>query len=131
MSEHSYRARVERDEDGWWVGRVEDLAGAHTQARTLAQLRHRLAEAVAVVLEVGGTEVEPEAITIALDVRLPQPARRATDRATKARTRARTADEEAATATAQAVAELRAAGLSMRDAAEVLNLSHQRVAQLA
>ena len=37
---------VEQDSDGWFVGSVPSLAGCHTQARTSAELRDRVAEAI-------------------------------------------------------------------------------------
>lgn len=37
---------VEQDSDGWFVGSVPALAGCHTQARTTAELRDRVAEAI-------------------------------------------------------------------------------------
>lgn len=37
---------VERDSDGWFVASVPGLAGCHTQARTKAGLRGRIAEAI-------------------------------------------------------------------------------------
>lgn len=37
---------VEQDSDGWFVASVPGLAGCHTQARTKAELRGRIAEAI-------------------------------------------------------------------------------------
>jgi predicted RNase H-like HicB family nuclease len=37
---------VEQDSDGWLVASVPSLAGCHIQARTRAELRNRVAEAV-------------------------------------------------------------------------------------
>lgn len=37
---------VEQDSDGWSVASVPSLAGCHTQARTMAELRDRIAEAI-------------------------------------------------------------------------------------
>lgn len=42
---------VEQDSDGWFVGSVPALAGCHTQARTSAELRDRVAEAIDLYLE--------------------------------------------------------------------------------
>lgn len=38
--------------DGWWIGTVEELPGAITQERTLAEARASLIEAVQDILEV-------------------------------------------------------------------------------
>lgn len=50
-----YNVVVERDEDGWLVGRVVELPGCHTQAKTLQKLDERIREAIALYLEVEGT----------------------------------------------------------------------------
>jgi predicted RNase H-like HicB family nuclease len=51
---------VERDEDGWLVGRVPELRGCHTQAKSLDKLMVRIREAIELCLEV---EAEPPART--------------------------------------------------------------------
>lgn len=51
---------VERDEDGWLVGRVPELRGCHTQAKSLDKLMVRVREAIGLCLEV---EAEPPART--------------------------------------------------------------------
>jgi predicted RNase H-like HicB family nuclease len=39
-------------QDGaWWVGYVEELPGAHTQGKTLAEARENLKEAIQLILE--------------------------------------------------------------------------------
>lgn len=47
-----FRAIIERDEDGYYVGSVPALPGCHTQAKTMEELRVRLREAVLLCLEV-------------------------------------------------------------------------------
>ena len=42
---------VEQDSDGWFVGSVPAIAGCHTQARTRAELRDRVAEAIDLCLD--------------------------------------------------------------------------------
>ncbi len=49
---------VERDEDGWLVGRVPELRGCHTQAKSLDKLMVRVREAIKLCLDV---EAEPPA----------------------------------------------------------------------
>ena len=43
---------VERDEEGYYVASVPELAGCHTQARSLDKLIERIREAVELCLEV-------------------------------------------------------------------------------
>lgn len=42
---------VERDEDGWLVGSIPELPGCHTQGKTMAGLKRRMVEAIALYLE--------------------------------------------------------------------------------
>ena len=137
VSETTYVAEVERDESGNWVADVPALRGVHTHARTLASLRSCLQHAIALWLEVGRMDagerdphVDRDTITVELQVKLPAKARRATVGARRRRERARSAEAEAATATRDAARALVESGLSRRDAAELLGLSHQRVQQL-
>ncbi len=137
VSAPTYVAEVERDESGNWIASVPALRGVHTHARTLANLRRYLQDAIALWLEVDlldGGEPDPhidrKSITVDLSVKLPAQARRATDGARRRRERARNAEAEAAAATRDAARALVESGLSRRDAAELLGLSHQRVQQL-
>jgi predicted RNase H-like HicB family nuclease len=43
---------VERDAEGYYVARVPELPGCHTQARSLDKLMERVREAIALCLEV-------------------------------------------------------------------------------
>ena len=47
---------VEQDEDGVFLASVPTLPGCHTQARSLDELRHRIAEAIALQLEIEGAD---------------------------------------------------------------------------
>ncbi len=137
LSETTYVAEVERDESGNWIASVPALRGVHTHARTLSSLRRYLQDAIALWLEVGlldpgqlDPHVDRDGITVELQVKLPTRARRATDSALRRREKARAAEAEAAAATRNAARALVESGLSRRDAAELLGLSHQRVDQL-
>lgn len=132
-----FRANVERDESGNWVAAVPELRGVHTHARTLTSLRIHLKDAIALWLEVERLDagehdphVDRNHVVVDLQVKLPTAVRRATDSALRRRDRARSAEAEAAAATRDAARALAEAGLSRRDAAELLGLSHQRVDQL-
>ena len=137
MSETAYTAEVERDATGSWIASVPTLRGVHTHARTLAGLRRYLQDAIALWLEVGRIDagepdphVSRDSIAVELRLRLPADVRRATETAHRSRARAQSAEHDAATATREAARALVRSGLSRRDAAEVLRLSHQRVDQL-
>lgn len=42
---------IERDADGYFVASVPNLAGCHTQAKSLDELMERIREAIALCLE--------------------------------------------------------------------------------
>jgi predicted RNase H-like HicB family nuclease len=46
---------IERDSDGYYVASVPQLAGCHTQARSLDGITERIREAIELCLEVEGT----------------------------------------------------------------------------
>lgn len=46
---------VERDSEGYYVARVPELRGCHTQARSLDKLQARIREAIELCLEVEGS----------------------------------------------------------------------------
>jgi predicted RNase H-like HicB family nuclease len=101
----SYTVQFTRDvEPGWWVVRVPEVQGCLTQARSIAEGRRRIREALALFID----EAEAE------------------------REMAEKMREKAQDATRAVVNQLtRRAGLSVRDAAEMLGISYQRVQQLA
>ena len=45
---------IERDEEGYYVASVPQLAGCHTQARSLDEVTQRIREAIELCLEVEG-----------------------------------------------------------------------------
>ncbi|MDF5720892.1 MAG: type II toxin-antitoxin system HicB family antitoxin [Rhizonema sp. PD37] len=42
---------IERDADGYFVGSVPNLAGCHTQAKSIEELMERITEAIKLCLE--------------------------------------------------------------------------------
>jgi len=51
MKEREFNVIIERDEDGWFVGRVSELRGCHTQAKSLDKLMTRIREAIEACLD--------------------------------------------------------------------------------
>ena len=49
---YRFPAIIERDESGYFIGRVPSLRSCYTQAKTLSELYERLKEVVALCLEV-------------------------------------------------------------------------------
>jgi predicted RNase H-like HicB family nuclease len=125
MSPSAYRVIFDRDESGSWLARVPSVPGCHTHGRTLEQARRRVREAL------GAWVDDAETAELVEDIRLPRPVREAVRRSRVARRRAEreraTAHEETAEA---ALALVEHFGVGLRDAGELLGLSHQRVQQL-
>ena len=124
-----YTVRFDRDADsGWWVVRVPEIQGCLTQGRSIGEGRRRIREAMALFMD----ESEAERATLVDDVRLPQDVMRRVRQVAAVREKADRFRAKAQDATRAAVGELtRRAGLSVRDAAEMLGLSFQRVQQLS
>jgi predicted RNase H-like HicB family nuclease len=120
----TYVAVFEHDaREGVWLVRVKGVEGCHTYGRTLRQAEDRVREALAAWLDRDAgsltitAELPPDVTLLARDV-------------SEARHAAERAGADAQRATVDAVKRLTEMGLSRRDAAEVLGISHQRVQQL-
>lgn len=121
----TYTVDYRRDEQGWWVASVPEVPGALTQGRTIRQARKRIREALSFFVNDAATAtlrerfVMPVAVSHALSL-----CREARRRADEEASRARLIASEAAVILTHDWA------LSVRDAGELLELSHQRVQQL-
>lgn len=120
QASHHYTAQCERDGRHWSVD-VPDLR-IHTFGRGLREAEDMARDAISALLDVPAEEVS---VTLAVP-ELDEPLREV-DAARAARTRA---VEREQTATAEAIRTLLSRGVSQRDAARILNLSHQRVSQI-
>jgi len=124
----SFTVIYERDETGWWVAQVKEAPAAITQGRTIAEARRRIREALAVVLDSDSAASRAKLVD---DVRLPRRVTRAIASLATSRTRLererRLVSRALDSARHQLIDRL---GLSVRDAGELLGLSHQRIQQL-
>ncbi|MHB1613972.1 MAG: type II toxin-antitoxin system HicB family antitoxin [Actinomycetes bacterium] len=124
MSRKTYVAVYERDaEDDAWNVHVRGLDGCQTYGRSLRQAQVRIREALALWLD------KDEADLVVRD-ELPDNVAALAGAVAKARQEAERAGTRAQRETVEAVRRLTDLGLSRRDAAELLGLSHQRVQQL-
>jgi len=111
-----------RRSGGWWAISVPELKGLHTQARRLDQAEAMARDAIALMLD-----VDPATVIVEVRPELPG----VVSHALEARRAARQAEDAAEQATAAAVRTLLADGYTVRDAGAMLNLSPQRISQIA
>ncbi len=121
----TYTARLEREKDGRWTVELEEEPRVHTWGKTVAQALTRMCEAAALWFNTDEDQID----LIARPV-LPKTTGRTVEAARAARDQARDADRLAVEQTRKAAAALTSRGISMRDAAAILGISHQRVHQL-
>jgi predicted RNase H-like HicB family nuclease len=120
-----YRLVLERDESGAWLASVLDVPGCHTHGRTIDQARRRIRQALGLWVD------DAEKVEFDEQIQLPWRARQALRRSEALRKRARRERAEAQAATADAASVLvDELEMGMRDAAELLGVSHQRVQQM-
>jgi predicted RNase H-like HicB family nuclease len=125
MRKGRYRLVFERDEGRAWVAYVPGVRGCHTYGRTIDQARTRIREALALWVD------DADSAELVEDIRLPSRARDAVRRSRDARRRANEQRERAHETTAEAARTLvDDLALGLRDAADLLGLSHQRIQQL-
>jgi len=123
--EGRYRVVIERDESGAWIARVPSVRGCHSYGRTLDGARRRLREALGLWVD------DADTAELVEQIRLPAHMRTVISRSREARRHAKRERERAQRAMkAAAEALVDDAGLGLRDAGELLEISHQRVQQL-
>jgi predicted RNase H-like HicB family nuclease len=123
-SSKTYTAIYDYDaDDRAWNVRIKGVAGCQTYGRSLRQAQSRIREALALWLDVAPGD-------LSIRDQFPAPLASVADDVVRARTAAERAGVKAQQQTIEAVRALTDLGLSRRDAAELLGLSHQRVHQL-
>jgi len=119
---------LRRDDNGWWIVQVREVPAAITQGRTLVEARRRIREALALAVN---SDVVARSATLIDDVRLPRTVRRALRAVSASRVRLERERRRLSQANDDALFELIGRlKLSVRDAGELLGLSHQRIQQL-
>lgn len=121
----AYKARAVRS-GNWWAITVPELKGVHSQARRLDQAENMAREAIALFLD-----AEPDAIDVSVEPILPDKLQAEVTEVRATRGQAEDLQRTAAEVTARAARHLvDQANLTVREAGQILGISHQRVAQL-
>lgn len=111
---------------GWWAIEVPQVPGVFTQAKRLEQVPAMVADAVALM-----EDIDPDAVEVTVTAMLDTRVQEDVDRALMLKHAAERAQEEASAQMRRAVADVVGDGLTVRDAATLLEISPQRVSQLA
>ena len=119
-----YTAQFHR-EDGWWIVRILEAKGVHSNGRTLEEAKRRVREALS--LDIGDDAFSVE---ITDKIKLPTKASRQLAKCRTARKRAQAELGKATAATREAARALKESGLSVRDSGNLLGLTGARVSQL-
>jgi hypothetical protein len=129
MTETVYDVNARRSGDWWAIevvsGLPEDVLGV-SQARRLNKVPRVARRLISELLEIDANNVKVE-----VSVSMPDNLEAAVDRARQAAVTEAEARAAAARARCDAAAALLGANLTMREAGQVLGLSHQRIKQLA
>jgi predicted RNase H-like HicB family nuclease len=122
---NTYSAKAVRSGD-WWAITIAELKGVHSQARRLDQAEAMAREAIGLFLDVPMNSFDVTVIPV-----LPAAVQADVDKARAVRGEAEERQREATTATARAARELvKGTKLTVREAGQILGVSHQRIAQL-
>jgi len=120
----TYRVTLERDESGAWLALLPAVPGCHTYGRSIQQALSRTREALGLWVD------DADRATLTPEIKIDPELRKATRMVAIARARAEATQLEAMRAIREAATRLTDAGLSRRDAATLLGVSHQRIQQL-
>lgn len=130
----SIRALAYRDEDGWWTIRIPELTSPGPNGNTItatgSATAWRKVQRAAEELAAAWLDVDDDAVSVAVDVVIPEDVAQLWKDGTVAEEAARDQQERATTLRRGAVRALRAAGYPAEAAAVALGVSRQRVDQL-
>ena len=139
MTPKNFHVTLEPDGSGWRA-RVAEVKDCWTWGRSLTEARRNLRKALVACVCLDATDdaerAAPEAeraaraATFTEDVRLPAAAKRELARYKTQRERFDAEEERLRAATQSAARALLGAGMSLRDAGELMGLSHERVKQV-
>ena len=120
----TYQVKVRRD-GKWWYFEIPNVNSMSGQARRLTEVEFEATDIIATWLK-----IEPETITVTLDVEVPSEVSAAWGEAKRREAIARDENAAAALLAREAVRRLRDEGMSQADAGRLLGVTVQRVSQL-
>ncbi len=123
MARERYTVVYERGEQSGWVASVREVSSCHTHGRSLAQARSRIREALSLFV---GNRRAGQAV-LEDDIRLPGTTRTELEKISKLESVKQEIEERRREFARHLIEEQ---AFSYRDVAELIGLSHQRVAQL-
>ncbi len=125
MARTEYTGRATRNGD-WWAISIAGVLGAHTQVRRLDKAEDAARDMLSLLLD-----ADPDSFDVRVDADLTQPERVALEGIDHAKANYEAARAEFARRQIEAAVLLvRDEGLTVRDAAILMGVSYQRVAQL-
>lgn len=135
MSEpRTIQAHAYRDEDGWWTIKIPELTSPGPNGKTItatgSATTWRKVQRAAEELATAWLDVDDAAVTVAVDVVIPEDIAQLWKDGTEAEEAAREQQDRATTLRRGAVRALRTAGYPAEAAAVALGISRQRVDQL-
>jgi predicted RNase H-like HicB family nuclease len=126
----SYRITIEADDNGWWTVSADDVRGAHSHGQTLARARENIREAIALMEDLP----EGAEANMGLEERvvLPADVDAAVGAVRSLRAEAQRIEDQLRQTTNDALDQFdrHLPGLGIRDKADLLGVSYQRIAQL-
>lgn len=123
MSEPMNATAIAERSGNWWAVEVPEIPGLFTQARRLDQVEVMVRDAAGML----GRQVG----TVTVDPKLSKQDERMIDELLTARREATEARAKASELTANAVGLLRGQGMTVRDVADIIGITPQRVSALA
>ncbi|MGH8999916.1 MAG: type II toxin-antitoxin system HicB family antitoxin [Acidimicrobiia bacterium] len=126
----SYRIVIEMDDNGWWFVDAPDVPGAHSQGQTLARARANIRETIALMLNL--PEGAEDTMEVIERIELPGNLAGSLQQVYAIRSELERLNAELGEATSQALAYIDKylGDIGLRDKADLLGVSFQRVQQL-
>lgn len=125
----TYNAVFTREDDGKWAVSSPDVQGAHSWGRSIQAATKHIREAIASVLDLSDEEFEAIELDSTFQVGDTE-LEALVVRAQETRARLETAQQDALEALQQAVEATHDGAYSMRDVAEMTNVTHSRIQQI-